>query len=53
MTAERIEKAKKLKLIITAGIGSDHTDIEAANKHGGTVADARAQRIGHFAAAFL
>ena len=32
MTAERIAKAKKLKLIITAGIGSDHTDIEAANK---------------------
>ena len=39
MTAERIAKAKKLKLIITAGIGSDHTDIEAANKHGITVAE--------------
>src|ERR1700722_19045060 len=39
MTAERIAKAKKLKLIITAGIGSDHTDIEAANKHGVTVAE--------------
>ena len=39
MTAERITKAKKLKLIITAGIGSDHTDIEAANKHGVTVAE--------------
>ena len=26
MTAERIAKAPKLKLIITAGIGSDHTD---------------------------
>ena len=39
MTAERIAKAKKLKLIITAGIGSDPTDIEAANKHGVTVAE--------------
>src|ERR1700730_5649793 len=39
MTAERIAKAKKLKLIVTAGIGSDHTDIEAANKHGVTVAE--------------
>jgi formate dehydrogenase len=39
MTEERIAKAKKLKLIITAGIGSDHTDIEAANKHGVTVAE--------------
>ena len=39
MTAERIAKAKKLKLIITAGIGSDHTDIEAADKHGVTVAE--------------
>src|SRR3981081_895735 len=39
MTAERFAKAKKLKLIITAGIGSDHTDLEAANKHGVTVAE--------------
>jgi len=39
MTAERIAKAPKLKLIITAGIGSDHTDLEAANKHGITVAE--------------
>ncbi|MFZ3328485.1 MAG: NAD-dependent formate dehydrogenase, partial [Methylocella sp.] len=39
MTAERFAKAPKLKLIITAGIGSDHTDLEAANKHGVTVAE--------------
>jgi formate dehydrogenase len=39
MTAERIEKAPKLKLIITAGIGSDHTDLDAANAHGITVAE--------------
>jgi formate dehydrogenase len=29
MTAKRIAKAKKLKLIITAGIGSDHTDLQS------------------------
>jgi lactate dehydrogenase-like 2-hydroxyacid dehydrogenase len=27
LTAERIGKAKKLKLAITAGIGSDHVDL--------------------------
>jgi formate dehydrogenase len=32
MTAERFAKAKKLKLIVTAGIGSDHTDLQAAIK---------------------
>ena len=30
LTRERIEKASKLKLAITAGIGSDHVDLEAA-----------------------
>jgi formate dehydrogenase len=39
MTAERIAKAPKLKLIVTAGIGSDHTDLDAASKHGVTVAE--------------
>lgn len=39
MTAERFKKAKKLKLIITAGIGSDHTDLQAAMEHGVTVAE--------------
>ena len=39
MTAERIAKAPQLKLIVTAGIGSDHTDLEAANEHGITVAE--------------
>ena len=39
MTAERIAKAKKLKLIVTAGIGSDHTDLLAAMEHGITVAE--------------
>jgi formate dehydrogenase len=39
LTAERIGKAKKLKLAITAGIGSDHVDLDAAIKHGVTVAE--------------
>jgi formate dehydrogenase len=30
MTKERFDKAKKLKLVIIAGIGSDHTDLQAA-----------------------
>ena len=39
LTPERIEKAQKLKLAITAGIGSDHVNLEAAIKHGVTVAE--------------
>src|ERR1700691_757075 len=39
LTAERITKAKKLKLAITAGIGSDHVDLDAAIKSGITVAE--------------
>ena len=37
MTAERIAKAKNLKLIVTAGIGSDHVDLaggDRAQDHG-------------------
>jgi formate dehydrogenase len=39
LTAERIAKAKKLKLAITAGIGSDHVDLQAAIERGMTVAE--------------
>lgn len=39
LTAERIAKARKLKLAITAGIGSDHVDLDAANTRGITVAE--------------
>jgi len=39
MTAERIKRAKKLKMIVTAGIGSDHTDLQAAMDAGVTVAE--------------
>lgn len=37
LTAERLAKAKKLKLAVTAGIGSDHVDLDAANKTNGGV----------------
>jgi formate dehydrogenase len=39
LTAERIAKAPNLKLAITAGIGSDHVDLQAAIGHGITVAE--------------
>ncbi len=39
LTAERIAKAPKLKLALTAGIGSDHVDLQAAIDHKVTVAE--------------
>ncbi|HET9322329.1 MAG TPA: NAD-dependent formate dehydrogenase [Gaiellaceae bacterium] len=39
LTAERIENAPNLKLAITAGIGSDHVDLQAAIDRGVTVAE--------------
>ena len=39
LTAERIAKAPKLKLALTAGIGSDHVDLQAAIDRGITVAE--------------
>lgn len=39
LTKERIAKARKLKLAITAGIGSDHVDLQAAIERGITVAE--------------
>ena len=39
LTAERIAKAPQLKLALTAGIGSDHVDLQAAIEHGVTVAE--------------
>lgn len=39
LTAERIARAPNLKLAITAGIGSDHVDLQAASEHGVTVAE--------------
>ncbi|MCI4373842.1 MAG: NAD-dependent formate dehydrogenase, partial [Thermoplasmata archaeon] len=39
VTKERIAKAKKLRLILTAGVGSDHIDLAAAAAGGITVAE--------------
>ncbi|MGJ4844419.1 NAD-dependent formate dehydrogenase [Leifsonia sp. Le1] len=39
LDAARIEKAKNLRLVITAGIGSDHVDLDAAMRHDITVAE--------------
>lgn len=39
LSAERIARAPKLKLALTAGIGSDHVDLDAAAAHGVTVAE--------------
>jgi formate dehydrogenase len=39
LTAERIARAPKLKLAITAGVGSDHVDLQAAMSRDITVAE--------------
>lgn len=39
LTRERIESAPQLKLAITAGIGSDHVDLQAAMEHNITVCE--------------
>jgi formate dehydrogenase len=39
LTPERITSAPRLKLAITAGIGSDHVDLPSAIAHGMTVAE--------------
>ena len=39
LTADRINKAPKLQLAITAGIGSDHVDLQAANDRKITVCE--------------
>ncbi|KWC91607.1 NAD-dependent formate dehydrogenase [Burkholderia cepacia] len=39
LTRDQIAKAKKLKLALTAGIGSDHVDLQAATERGIVVAE--------------
>jgi formate dehydrogenase len=39
LTAERIAKAPNLKLAVTAGVGSDHVDLQAAIERGITVTE--------------
>jgi len=39
MTTDRFAKARNLKLVVTACIGSDHTDLQSASERGITVAE--------------
>ncbi|XP_039126444.1 formate dehydrogenase, mitochondrial-like [Dioscorea cayenensis subsp. rotundata] len=45
VTAERIKKAKNLELLLTAGIGSDHIDLNAAANAGLTVAEVTGSNV--------
>lgn len=45
VTKERIEKAKNLKLVVTAGVGSDHVDLNAANERKITVAEVTGSNV--------
>ncbi|XP_061348577.1 formate dehydrogenase 1, mitochondrial isoform X2 [Gastrolobium bilobum] len=45
VTAERIKKAKNLELLLTAGIGSDHIDLNAAAAAGLTVAEVTGSNV--------
>jgi len=45
ITAERISKSPNLKMAVTAGVGSDHVDLEAAAKAGMTVAEVTGSNV--------
>lgn len=45
LTRERIEKAPKLKMAITAGVGSDHVDLEAAAERNITVIEVTGSNV--------
>ncbi|POY69906.1 putative Formate dehydrogenase [Rhodotorula taiwanensis] len=45
LTREYIEKAKNLKIAITAGVGSDHIDLNAANEKKITVAEVTGSNV--------
>ncbi|KAM0713982.1 hypothetical protein Q7P37_010946 [Cladosporium fusiforme] len=47
LTAERLKKCKNLKIAITAGIGSDHVDLNVANQTNGgiTVAEVTGSNV--------
>ncbi|WWC86153.1 uncharacterized protein L201_001026 [Kwoniella dendrophila CBS 6074] len=45
LTEEVMNKAKNLKLCVTAGVGSDHIDLNAANKRNITVAEVSGSNV--------
>eukprot|EP01134_Creolimax_fragrantissima_P004936 CFRG4936T1 len=45
ITRKRIEQSPNLKMCITAGVGSDHVDLEAANDHKITVTEVSGSNV--------
>ncbi|KAG7662080.1 uncharacterized protein J8A68_004342 [[Candida] subhashii] len=45
LTRSRIAKAKNLKIAITAGVGSDHVDLDAANERGISVLEVTGSNV--------
>jgi formate dehydrogenase len=45
LTADLIKKAKNRKLCVTAGVGSDHVDLDAANTKNITVAEVSGSNV--------
>jgi formate dehydrogenase len=45
MSTERLKKAKNLKLIMTAGVGSDHIDLNTAAEKNLTVVEVSGTQI--------
>ncbi|KAL6069455.1 formate dehydrogenase (NAD+) [Balamuthia mandrillaris] len=45
VTKERIAKGPNLKMVVTAGVGSDHVDLEAARQAGITVAEVTGSNV--------
>lgn len=45
LSRERVEAAKNLKLVLNAGIGSDHVDWEVARHHGITLAEVTGSNV--------
>lgn len=45
VTKKRIENAPKLKMCITAGVGSDHVDLDVANAHNITVTEVTGSNV--------
>jgi formate dehydrogenase len=45
LDSDRMENAPNLRLVLTAGVGSDHTDPETAKQHGITVAEVTGSNV--------
>lgn len=45
LSADDLDRAKRLKLVLTAGVGSDHIDADAATRNGITVAEVTGSNV--------